>query len=100
MIYVCDDKHDQFPSYTTENAQSHSLCDFTQRRRKRQLLNQSLCTNPVIALHSETQHISVLSTFYNTHTWREIVAVRDELAKQEIYLHLDWQVLISNAINN
>lgn len=30
VIYFYDDKHAQFPSYTTENASSQSLWNFTQ----------------------------------------------------------------------
>ena len=52
MIYFYDDKHAQFPSYTTENALSYSLQDLSDEWRQKQ------------ALQSKTQH-TVLSFHYN-----------------------------------
>lgn len=66
FIYFYGHKYTQFPCYTTENAQSHWLCDFIYWRRKRHLLNQSLFQNPIIALQSKTQHACLVYLFTAT----------------------------------
>lgn len=61
MIYLHNDKTVQILGYTPENASSQSLRDFTQRRWKGLLLNQSLSFNLIVVLQSKAQNTCLVS---------------------------------------
>lgn len=64
---IYNDEQAQFPSYTAENARSR------QWSWKRGLLNQSLFSNPIIALQNKPQHTTCLPFHCNSaSTFREL----------------------------